>query len=89
MPQYELIASRRAGSTIVEMAFALADIPLEVTEIPYMEPGPERTRLLSLNPLGQVPTLIMPDGTVMTESAAMVLHVDEIAPEAGPAAAAA
>ncbi len=33
--------------------------------------------LAPLNPLGQVPTLVMPDGAVMTESAAIVLHLAE------------
>jgi GST-like protein len=33
--------------------------------------------------LGQVPTLILPGGTVMTESAAMVLHIHDVAPQTG------
>lgn len=83
MSGYELISSKGCGSVVVEMAFALAGLPLRVTEVPYGEPGPERDRLLSLNPLGQVPTLVCPDGEVMTESAAMVLHLDDLAPSAG------
>ena len=34
-----------------------------------------RGRLQPLNPLAQVPTLVLPDGTVMTESAAITLHL--------------
>ena len=34
-----------------------------------------RERLGALNPVAQVPTLILPDGTVMTESAAITLHL--------------
>ena len=83
MNVYELISSRGCGSAIVEMAFALAGLPVRVTEIPYGKPGTERDRLLSLNPLGQVPVLLLPDGTVMTESAAMVLHLDKLVPAAG------
>lgn len=83
MSTYELISSKGCGSAVVEMAFALSGVPVRVTEIPYKEPGPERDRLLSLNPLGQVPTLVCPDGAVMTESAAMVLHLDDLAPGAG------
>lgn len=83
MSQYELIASKGCGSAVIEMALALAGLPHRVTRIPYLVPGPERERLLSLNPLGQVPTLILPDGTVMTESAAMVLHIHDVAPQAG------
>ena len=83
MSGYELMSSVGCGSVIVEMAFALAGLPVDVTEIPYGKPGPERDRLLSLNPLGQVPVLVLPGGDVMTESAAMVLHLDDLVPEAG------
>ena len=83
MNTYELVSSKGCGSAIVEMAFALAGLPVQVTEISYGEPGTERDRLLSLNPLGQVPVLVLPGGAVMTESAAMVLHLDDLAPSAG------
>ncbi|QFU17509.1 glutathione S-transferase family protein [Microvirga thermotolerans] len=82
MAEYELIASKGCGSAVIEMALALAGLPHRITLIPYLEPGPQRDRLLALNPLGQVPTLVLPDGTVMTESAAMVLHIDDVAPQA-------
>ncbi|MBM6582525.1 glutathione S-transferase family protein [Microvirga sp. BT689] len=82
MSEYELIASKGCGSAVIEMALALAGLPHRVTLIPYLEPGPGRERLLSHNPLGQVPTLILPDGTAMTESAAMVLHIHDVAPQA-------
>ena len=83
MSIHELISSKGCGSAIVEMAFALAGLPVRVTEVPYGQPGPERDRLLSLNPLGQVPVLMLPDDGVMTESAAMVLYLNDLAPSAG------
>lgn len=83
MSEYELIASKGCGSAVIEMALALAGLPHRVTMIPYLEPGLERDRLLSLNPLGQVPTLILPNGNVMTESAAILLHIHDVAPQAG------
>lgn len=89
MSKYHLIASKSTGSMIVEAALALARLPHEVEMIPYVEPGPQRDRLLALNPLGQVPTLLLPDGRIMTESAAIILHIADQAPQAGlvPAAA--
>lgn len=45
--------------------------------------GSARDRLLALNPLAQVPTLVSPDGAVPTESAAMGLHLAEPSPQAG------
>lgn len=80
---YELIGSEGCGSMIVEMAFRLAGIPVTLNDLPYMQPGPGRDRLLALNPLGQVPVLVLADGTAMTESAAMILHVADVAPGAG------
>ncbi len=79
---YELIGSEGCGSMVVEMAFALADRPVTLTDLPYLNPGPGRDRLMTLNPLGQVPTLVLPDGTVMTESAAMILHLADGTPQA-------
>mgnify|MGYP001112809741 CR=1 FL=1 len=83
MSKYHLIASKGCGSMIVEAALALAKLPHEVEMIPYVEPGPQRDRLLALNPLGQVPTLVLPDGRAMTESAAIILYIADQAPQAG------
>lgn len=88
MKPYHLIASKGAGSMIVEAALALSKLPYEVEMIPYGEPGPQRDKLMNLNPLGQVPTLLLPDGRVMTESAAIILHLADMAPNAGLAPAA-
>jgi GST-like protein len=80
--RWKLIACRGCGSAIAEAALVLAGIAYDREEINYDEPGPARDRLLALNPLGQVPTFVMPDGAVMTETAAIVIHVDEMHPEA-------
>lgn len=80
---YELIGSLGCGSAIVEMALVLANVPHTLTDLPYLKPGAGRDRLLQFNAMGQVPTLIAPDGTVLTESAAMILHLSEAAPQAG------
>lgn len=85
---YQLIGSKWTGSMIVEAAFALAGVPCEVEQIPYGGGGPDHQRLLGYNPLGQVPTLLMPDGKVMTESAAIILHLADLAPQARLAPAA-
>jgi len=88
MKPYHLIGSKGAGSMIAEAALALSKLPYEVEMIPYGEPGPQRDKLLNLNPLGQVPTLLLTDGRVMTESAAIILHLADMAPDAGLAPAA-
>lgn len=83
MPGYRLLGCPGCGSAIVECAFALARLPYDYEEVDYEAGSPTRERLLSVNPLGQVPALVLPDGRVMTESLAIIHHVDDLAPGAG------
>ena len=70
------------GSALAEAMLTLAEIPYEREEHDYdSEAG--RAALLQYNPLAQVPTLIAPDGGVVTETAALALHLDELVPGAG------
>jgi GST-like protein len=78
-----LLGCRGCGNAIVECAFALAGVEIDYEEVDYAEASPTRPRLLQFNPLGQVPTLVLGDGTVMTESLAIVHYVDERWPNAG------
>lgn len=70
----KLLGCRGCGSSIVEAALVLAGIDYEREEANYETPE-GRARLLEFNPLAQVPTLVFPDGRVMTESAAIILHL--------------
>jgi GST-like protein len=70
---YTLFGNRGSGSALVAAALELSKLPYHYQEVDYSKDCPERDRLLELNPLGQVPTLLLPDGTVMTESAAIIL----------------
>ena len=80
---HRMLGARGCGNAIVECAFALAGLPLDYEEVDYGADSPTRPRLLAANPLGQVPTLVLPDGSVMTESLAMIHHVEDLAPAAG------
>ncbi|MGE0173946.1 MAG: glutathione S-transferase family protein [Oligoflexales bacterium] len=81
MPQNHLIyGCKGCGSTIAEALFELANIPFDRKEADYDKPGPERNELLSVNPLCQVPTVVLPNGEIMTESLALVHYVDSLAP---------
>jgi GST-like protein len=82
-PNHRLLGCKGCGSAIVEAAFALAKVPLDYEEVDYGAGSPTRERLLEVNPLGQVPALILPDATVMTESLAIVHYLDDLAPRAG------
>jgi GST-like protein len=81
--EFELLGVHGAGSDIVEAALTLCGAPFRVTAASPWEDGPGRDRLTALNPQCQVPTLVLPDGTVMTESAAMILHLADHYPAAG------
>jgi GST-like protein len=78
-----LLGCKGCGNAIVEFAFALARLPLECEEVDYDRGSPTRDRLLAVNPLAQVPTLVLPDGRVLTESLAMLHYVNDLAPQAG------
>ena len=72
------------GSTIAEGALAWVGAPFEFVPVEgFDRPGPVRDRLLAVNPLGRIPTLVAPDGRVMTESAAIVLHLADLHPGTG------
>jgi GST-like protein len=82
----ELNGSFGCGSMIAEAALALSGLRCLLTDVRYVryvQDGPTLARLLALNPLGKVPTLVLDDGTVMTESAAILLYLDGFAPEMG------
>lgn len=80
---YTLHAAKGGGSMVVECALEVARLPYQLAWVDWDDVGPGSKVLAPLNPLGQIPTLELPDGTVLTESAAMVLHVAERVPEAG------
>lgn len=68
------------GSAIVEAQLSLYGLPVELIEVgDLLRDGSARDAVAPVNPLGQVPVLQLPSGTVMTESAAMTLHLADIA----------
>jgi GST-like protein len=80
---YTLYATPGTGSTLSEIMLALAGVPYEIKSVDPWENEADREALRRLNPLTQLPVLILPDGTVMTESAAITLHLADVAPDAG------
>jgi GST-like protein len=78
-----LLGCKGCGSAIVEAAFAFAGIAHDYEEVDYSDDSPTRARLLSINPLGQVPALVLPDGRVLTESLALIHYANDLAPGAG------
>lgn len=83
MDRHLLLGCKGCGNAIVESAFALAGVPLDTEEVDYSAGSATRGRLMEVNPLGQVPTLVLPDGSVMTESLAMIHYLNDLSPRAG------
>jgi GST-like protein len=75
----KVIGTKGCGSVIAEAALILAGISYQREEVDYEHPTPE---LLALNPLGQVPTIVMNDGSIMTETAAFAIWLDGEHPRA-------
>ncbi len=69
------------GSAVIEAACALLDEPYTFVAVEPWTPGPALDALKALNPLAQVPTVVLDDGTVMTESVAILLWLLERHPE--------
>ena len=80
---HTLFAVKGWGSVIAEAAFTFAGVPYRLDLVDFERPGPALDRLRAANPLCQLPTVILPDGRVMTESAAIILHLADHAPDAG------
>lgn len=78
-----MLGCRGCGNIIVECALALAGIAYDYEEVDYSAGSPTRERLLAVNPLGQVPALVLADGWVLTESLAMLHYANDRAPAAG------
>jgi len=68
------------GSVIVEAQLAWYGLDYAVEDIDDLFKSAEaRARLQPFNPLAQVPTLLLPGGEVMTESAAITLYLADVA----------
>jgi GST-like protein len=70
------------GSVIVEAMLEWCDARYEFVDVEgFDRPGPARAVLTAVNPLAQVPALVLPDGQLMTESAAITLWLSETYPD--------
>lgn len=79
MPEFVLHGRPGWGSAIVEAQLAAYGLPFRLEDSGDLLASDEaRARLQPLNPLGQVPVLVLPDGQVMTESAAITLHLADL-----------
>jgi GST-like protein len=77
---YTLYGRPGWGSVLVEAQLAWYALPYRLEELDDLfQSADARARLAPVNPIAQIPTLLLPDGAVMTESAAITLHLADIA----------
>ncbi len=79
---YKLYWSKETGALAPQVALEEAGAEYELIVTNTEEGAHQSADFLTINPRGQVPALILPDGSVMTESAAMMLHIADEFPEA-------
>ncbi len=72
---HTLYGSKGSGSAAVEAALELAGLPYRSVRASTWEDDSAQAELRSVNPMGQIPTLVTPDGGVLTESAAILAHL--------------
>lgn len=80
---YKLYGSPGTGSAAVEAALAEVGASYEVVTTNTKAKLHLTEDYKAINPRQQVPALQLPDGTVMTEGSAMLLHIADAFPQAG------
>jgi glutathione S-transferase len=74
-----------SGSAAVEAVLAEGGIAVQMVDVP--RDGQGFQDYLTINPRGEVPSLRLPDDSLMTESAAMVIYLADLDPSANLAPA--
>ncbi len=80
---YTLYGYKGSGSASVEVALERCGIAYRRVDAASWQPESAVAELERVNPLKQIPTLRMPDGSVLTESAAILVHLGLQFPASG------
>ena len=80
---YTLYGKKGSGSASTQAALEIIGAPYRIVETASWATNAAFKRLLKINPLGQIPSLVLPDGTALSESAAILLHLGSVHPESG------
>jgi GST-like protein len=76
---YTLFGEPGWGSVLVETQLTWYGLPYRFEAVGNLfNSAAAREKLAAVNPLAQLPTLVLPGGRVMTESAAITLHLADI-----------
>ena len=81
MTMYTLYGKQGSGSATTQIALELCGAAYRSVETASWATNAAFADLLKLNPLGQIPTLVLPDGSALSESAAILIHLGEAYPD--------
>jgi glutathione S-transferase/GST-like protein len=79
---YKLYWAQGSGAMAPQALFEEIGADYEKIVIDFEKEEHKSEAFLSVNPMGQIPALVLPDGTLMTETAAMLAHIVDRHPEA-------
>jgi GST-like protein len=82
MSMYTLYGANGSGSASAEIALLRCGAPFRIVEAAPWDPGPGFDELATVNPLKQIPSLRLPDGAVLSESAAILVYLGLRYPDA-------
>jgi GST-like protein len=77
----KIFGAAGSGSVPIEAMLTLLGIPYEVIEAVTWEDEAARRLVETVNPLRQVPALVLPSGEVITESAAILIYLADLHPQ--------
>jgi GST-like protein len=79
---FVVYGAKGSGSIPVEATLTLLGLPFEVVEAATWKGDDQRAKVEAVNPMRQVPALVLPSGQILTESAAILMWLAERHPEA-------
>ena len=80
---FTLFGKQGSGSATIEAALEIVGAPYRVEETASWEKNAAFDELLRVNPMGQIPTLVLPDGSALSESAAILAYLADAFPACG------
>jgi glutathione S-transferase len=82
MSKYKLYGTVGTGTCAIHAALEELGVPYELVEIKTSEGHQNTEEYRKINPRQQVPSLMLPDGQVVTEGPAILMHLADAHPEA-------
>ncbi len=78
---YTLYNTPGAGGFAVQALLEELELDYKLVHLDFDAGEHKQKAYTDINPLGQVPTLVFPDGNAMTESAAILIYLSDLHPE--------